>query len=177
MKLSFRRRGFTLLELIFMLTAAALVLLVIDKLFLDGLYLQRVAAERENRAAIVTSLVERLRTDALGATAYSWKLEGDGGTLVLTTPGTETAPTIEWIFRNDEIRRRANGCDAGAFAAERLSFEAALEPGDRADLLVLELIVAPPEQSHLTKPQTSAVRVLLPERTQTVDQREGVVSL
>lgn len=171
-------RGFMLLELLFMLTIAAIVLLLLDKMFLDGLYLNRLAVERENRTATTESLVERLRADALGATDYAWEPAGAAGTLQLTCVGaTGDAARIEWIFQGDEIRRLEDGRDAGVYSATRLGFRCALQRGARADLLALELIVAPPDRPQHRDPRITEARVLLPAKSREDANREGVVSL
>lgn len=157
-----------MLELIFMLTAAALVLFVLNKLLLDGLYLQRVADERINRTSLIDDLVERLRRDALQAAGHAWRSEPNRAALTFEIPTHAAVEHVEWIFRPNEIARRVNGCDSSAFSAARLSFEACLEAKMLADLLHLKFVVQPPERSRLTKPRVSEVRILL--------NREGVSS-
>lgn len=153
--------GFMLLELIFMLTAAALVLFVLNKLLLDGLYLQRVADERINRASLIDGLVERLRRDALQAAGHAWRSEPNRAALTFEIPTHAAVERVEWIFRPTEITRRVNNCDFSAFSASRLSFEARLEAEMLADLLHLKFVVQPPERSRLTKPRVSEIRILL----------------
>jgi type II secretory pathway pseudopilin PulG len=158
-------RAFTLLELMVTIAVAMVIIAVLGKLLLDGIYLQRIAWERANRLAISGALTDRLHADALGAVAQVCEADDPTLTLKLLTYADSTSQHVQWVFRPDEVLRRVDGREAESFRAERLRFSAHVEEGARADLLVLDLIVSPPARSWRRPPRTSTEHVLLPRQT------------
>ncbi len=154
-------RAFTLLELLIAIAVAMLIIAVLGKLLLDGIYLQRIAWERSTRMAIAGALTDRLRADAMGAVAHSWEEDAAGTTLSLLTCADGARRQVQWVFGQDNVVRRVDGREAGSFHAERLRFSAQLERYERADLLVLDLIVSPPARARHRLPRTSSECVLL----------------
>ncbi len=154
-------RAFTLVELIFAIAVAMVITAVLGKLLLDGIYLQRIAWERANRVAIAGALTDRLRADAAGAVSHTWEEDAAGATLSLLTCSDGTRRQVQWVFRPDDVLRRVDGREAGRFSVERLRFSAQLEQYERADLLVLDLIVSPPARARKMPPRTTSECVLL----------------
>lgn len=155
-------RAFMLLELMFAISVASIIFFALGKLLLDGIYLQRIAAQRANRLAVTQALTERLRADALGAVAYAWNERESASTLKLHTYADGSHRQVDWVFRGDQVVRRADDRDAGGFRTERLRFYAQIERNTHADILALELIVCPPARSRHSSPRSSSERVLLP---------------
>jgi type II secretory pathway pseudopilin PulG len=156
------QRAWVLLELVLTLALVGVIVFVLGKLVLDGIYLQRIAGEYANRLAVTAALTERLRADALGAVAYTWTENTAGPMLMLSTYADGSHRQVLWVFRSDDVRRIAEGRDVGGFSAERLQFSARIEPGEKSDRLVLELIVPPPARAWRKSPHLSTVYVLLP---------------
>jgi type II secretory pathway pseudopilin PulG len=156
-------RAFTLLELLLAIAVSMLILAVLGKLLLDGIYLQRLAWERTTRSAVSGALIQRLRADALGAAAHTCEERTSGLTLDLLTCIDGQPQQVRWVFERDDVLRRADGCDAGSFCAERLQFAAHVEPQARGDLLVLDLTVSPPARARHRPPLTFSQYVLLPQ--------------
>ena len=154
-------RAFTLLELIFAIAVAMLIVAVLGKLLLDGIYLQRIAWERSSRVAIAGALTDRLRADALGAIAHTWEEDATGATLSLFTCADGARRQVQWVFGSDDVLRRVDGREAGSFRAERLGFSAQIERKEQADLLMLDLIVSPPARARRRSPWISSECVLL----------------
>ena len=172
-----RDRGFILLELIFMLTISAIVVFLLYKMCIDGMYIQRLASERDNRVTTLNAMIERLRADALVMSGYSWDQTGESAILDLITCTVEQTTHVTWIFGPIEIRRLEDGRDAGVFSADRLTFKTMLERGEHADTLVLQTIVAPPERNRQRDPQIDRSGVLLFHRPNTPVVFEEVYSL
>ena len=160
-------RSFTLLGALFAISASAIILSVLGKLLLDGMYLQRIAAERSNRLAVMDSLTERLRADALGATAYAWD-EGESTQTLKLCPCADGAQHhVDWIFEGGDVLRRVDGCEAGGFHATRVGLTARVERSARCDVLILDVTVFPPTHSRSPEPRNYAQCVLLPRQMDT----------
>jgi type II secretory pathway pseudopilin PulG len=155
-------RAFTLVELMFVISAASIALFVLGKLLIDGIYLQRIAGERANRLAVLESMVETLRADALVASGYTLTENENGPTLALRTYAEGSYRRVEWAFQGDHVLRRVDGREAGRFAAPRVCLAARLEHGARFDILALQTTVSPPPRSSRKSPRTYAERLLLP---------------
>ena len=160
-----RARAFTLLELMCMLSAASIVLSVLGKLLVDGIYLERIAGERADRLAVVDTMIERLRADALGATAATWNQSETGATVTLRTCCDGGRQQVDWVFRGDDVVRRVDGREADGFQAKRVRFAARIEQGSRFDILVVEMAVRPPARARSNRPRILSEPVLLPRST------------
>jgi type II secretory pathway component PulJ len=158
-----RTRAFTLVELMLAIPIMLIVMFVLGKLVIDGIYLQRIATQQANRQTVITALMNRLRADALGAAVYEWSETG-GRTLTLSTSASGAPRRVCWTFGKDDVRRTEDGRDAGSFAAERLHFDPSIENGSRSDVLTLDLAVDPPSRAHQRKPLVFSEKVLLPPR-------------
>ncbi len=154
--------AYVLLELMFTLALVTVIVFVLGKLVLDGIYLQRIAGEHANRCAVTAALTERLRADALGAIAYTWTEDAAGLTLMLSTYADGSHRQVRWVFRRDEALRIAGGRDAGGFSAERLQFSARIEADEQFDTLAVEFVVPPPARALRKSPRVFSEHVLLP---------------
>lgn len=155
--------AFTLLELLLAIGTAMVIVSVLSKLLLDGIYLQRITWERANRTAIASALTDRLRADVLGATTHTWEQSAASATLLLLTWADGARRQVQWVFGTDDVTRRVDGREAGSFRAERLGFSAQIERKEHADLLVLVLTVHPPARVRRGHPRTTSECVLLPQ--------------
>jgi len=158
-------RAFTLVELLIVVSAVAGTLFVLGKLLVDGIYLQRTAAEHANRVAVTQALTRRLRADALGATARAWGEDASGLSLKLVTYADGAPHQAHWAFERERAVRRVDGCEAGLFFAERLQFSAHITQRARSDVLVLDLIVTPPARAWSRSPRTHSEYVLIPRES------------
>jgi len=158
-------RAFTLIELMAALSAAAIILSVLGKLLVDGIYLQRIAGERLDRLAVVDTMIERLRADALGAAANAWDPNAPSPTLTLLACDGARREHIEWIFRGGNVIRRVDAHETDGFRASRVRFAARIDRGDRFDVLVVTMTVQPPARAHSRPPREFSEPVLLPGGT------------
>jgi type II secretory pathway pseudopilin PulG len=155
-------RAFILVELLVAIAVSMVIIAVLGKLLLDGMYLQRIAWERTSRNAVADALADRLRADALGAAGHNWIADDCGLTLNLLTCAAGSPQNVEWRFAPESVVRRVEHREAGSFEAERLRFAARIEPNERADLLLLDLIVSPPERARYARPRIWSQCVFLP---------------
>lgn len=159
-----QNRGFTLVELIIVIAAVGGTLFVLGKLLLDGIYLQRVAAQHANQVAVTDALTKRLRADALGAAACAWEDGPSGPTLLLHTYAEGRLSPVQWTFEPNRVIRRDAGREAGLFDAERLGFAARCETTAGSSVLALDLLVAPPARAAGRPPRLATTYVLLPPK-------------
>ena len=157
-----RDRAFTLLEVLLAATTLVVVVFLLGKLFVDGLYLQRVAADRSDRDAAIAALVDQLRYDALGASKYSW-IDGEESDMLTLSTYADGAPrVVRYEIAPKLIRRFEGGNETGAFAAHRLEFAASASPGRYADVLDLELTPPPPPRAYHSAPRVVTESIVLP---------------
>ena len=135
-------RAVMLLELMLAIAVAMVVIAVLGKLLLDGIYLQRIAWERASRVAIADALTDRLRADALGTISHTWGRNASGLTLRLQGCADGSPQRVQWVFGQDEVLRSVDGREAGSFSAERLSFSTQVERPSRGDFSTLSSISA-----------------------------------
>jgi hypothetical protein len=136
-----QRSAFMLGEMLTVLVIGIIVGGVMAKLVIDAIYLQRVAGQRLDRAAVRAALSARLRQDAAVATAYSW----DGRSLRLTN--SAGGSIVDYEIADDEITRRSEGAQTHGWRATRLRFAADLKRGQRRDLFCLACDDQPPPRA------------------------------
>jgi prepilin-type N-terminal cleavage/methylation domain-containing protein len=157
-----RNQAFTLVEVVIAIAVVTIILAVLGKFLIDGMYLQRVATQRADRTAIIDALMRRLNADALGATRYDWVDGPSGPTLTLKTVGDGSVRDVRYVFERDRVIRYEAGRESGVFGADRLQFDARLDFGYRWDTLVVDLMVAPPARAHWRPARITTRRILLP---------------
>lgn len=135
-----RKRAYLLVHVVTMLPIAALLLLVLGRLLLDSLYLQRVAAEHSRIVATGADLMRRLRADALATTR--WSLSGEALRIDAFLPDGRTP--IEYRFAQDHIVRVAASSGERHWSAPRLQFVWRVETGGTGSVLWIELNETPP---------------------------------
>ena len=171
------RRGFTLVEMLFAVSALLIMMLVLSKMLVDGIYMQRIAGERVNRGATVAAITQRLRADAIGAVDYKMTAQGNADLLTLSTYLDGMRREVQWIFQVENVLRLVDGHELDGYANERLLVSVALEPGTLHDILELKLTVVPPSRSRGHTPRISTEQILLPRATPAPEEKpEGVRS-
>ena len=154
-------RGFMLVHVITTLPLAAMLLLLLGKLVLDALYVQRVASEHARIVDVSEGLARSLRQDALGAT--TWRLS-DGLLRIETT--TKSGPaSVEYQLSTERIRRSTPGMADQSWAAPRLQFKWRVEDGPRGSVLWLDLSERAPARKVGVLTDSVVAGVLLPSRT------------
>jgi hypothetical protein len=157
-----RVRAYLLVQVLLMLPLAGLLLVLLGTLAVDMLYVQRVAAEHANLAALSDHLARQLRADARACTRYT--LAGDNLTLQVRT--REGARSIVYTLNPQFIRRQGpDGADT-AWEHHRLAFSWHIEDGPLADLLWLDLRELPPARKTAVLPRSYTTSFLLPEDAQ-----------
>jgi len=155
-----KRRALLLVEGLIMLAAAALLVLVLSKLLVDALRVQRSAAEHAQRTAVMDSMLRYLRRDLRAASAYEW----DGRTLSLRSPGW--GGRVEYELTTERAVRRDCGTETGAWAAERLALAFEVEHGPAGDMLYAAWIELPPPRRTELPEREFAVSLTLPRAAQ-----------
>ena len=154
---SARRSGYLLVHVIAVLPLAALLMLILGKLVIDTLYLQRVAAQHANIVAVGDSLARHLREDTWAALDYGL----DGNAFALQTVSPAGRDSVTYTFDKETVRRRTSDGDE-AWACTRLRFEWQVESGPRGDVLWLALREIPPARATAVLPRSFTLTFLLP---------------
>lgn len=157
-----RRPGaFMLVEAIMLVAFLVAVMAMIARFVVDALYMQRVTAQRLDRAAMVDHLLERLRADAATASSFEW--DGPGCELTLNGPMTPPAdPAVRYGFSPDRVTRREGPHETSVWRADRLSFAARRTTGRIRDLLSVTCREAPPERATALPIREFELTVILP---------------
>jgi hypothetical protein len=140
------------------LPLAALLLLILGKLFVDTIYLQAVAAQHANLVAVADSLTRQLRQDAWATATY--RQTGNG--LALQTVGAAGSVPVIYTFEPELVRRTALDGDERVWRCRRLQFDWHVEGGPRGDVLWLDLREIRPARATAVLPRSYAVTFLLP---------------
>lgn len=156
------RRGFLLLELVIVVVLAAGVLWILSKLLIDGLYLQRIAGQHVARVGVVDALTRRIRTDALSAIGYGWRVAEREATLVLSGRAGGSTSEVRYVFEPDRVVRSERSGESVTWQRERLRFAARTERGPQADILYVDFIELPPPRATVLPDRRFSVSVLLP---------------
>jgi type II secretory pathway pseudopilin PulG len=157
-----RQPAFLLVELLIVIVLGAAVMAILGQLLLDGLYVQRLAAQHEARVSIMDTLTRRLRHDARAATGYQWQAADQRGMLIISRRDGGSESTVHYVFEPARVRRSDASGESGGWEVDRLRFATRIEPGPRADVLQLDFIeLPPPRGTHLSQRRFTA-SVLLP---------------
>lgn len=164
------RRGIFLTELLAVVAIGVLVMALLGKLVTDAIYLQTIAAQHGNRTAVMDALTHRLNQDTLAAVGY----EEHGAGLTLQVVNSAGLARVTYAFLPELVRRTTPGGEESEWQSQRLEFAWHIEPGTRADVLVLDFVeVAPPRRTGLP-PRTFSTSFLLPHGADTPPvQAEG----
>jgi hypothetical protein len=162
----YRRRGFTLWAVIATMPLAALLLALLGKLVVDGIYLQRVATQHANLVATGDALTRQLRLDTWATVA--WQRTED--TLTLQTVGPDGPATVTYTLGEDFVRRTASTEAEREWRCWRLRFGWRVETGPRGAVLWLELREALPPRATAVRPRTYTTTFLLPKRAMAAPQ-------
>lgn len=162
-RLQTRRRAYLLVHVVTILPIAALLLLVLGRLLLDSLYVQRVAAEHARIVAAGADLLRQLRADALATTR--WSLRGDVLRLEAVLPGGQTP--IEYRLARDHVARVAASSAERHWSAPRLRFVWQLETGGAGSVLWVELNESPPARKTAVLVKRFRASVFLPAQSAT----------
>ncbi len=153
-----RQRGYLLMHVLLMLPLAALLLLILGKLVIDTIYLQRVAAQHANLVAVADSLTRQLHQDAWATATY----RRTGDSLTLQTVSPQGPVSVTYTFEPESVRRTAPDGDERTWHCTRLQFDWHVEGGPRGDVLWLDLRKVPPARATLVLPRSFATTFLLP---------------
>jgi hypothetical protein len=148
-----------LTQVLLMLPLAGVLLTILGTLTVDILYMQRVAAQHANMAAIADNLVRQLRADTRAATSYA----RDGDRLDLEVLTRDGVQRVTYTVAGEYLQRRGpNGADT-TWQYYRLEFAWRVEDGPRGDVLWLELRELPPPRKTAVLPRSFTTSFLLPE--------------
>lgn len=153
-----RRRAVSLVELLAVFLLAGPLLLVLGRVVVDALYVQRLAAQHADQVAVMDSLSRRLRQDALACAAWNW--DADRLTLVMEA---EAGPAeVVYTLEPGRIARRRPDGQQHEWRSRRLGFAWRLDSGPGGALLVIEFVQERPPRASRVLPRTFAVSLLLP---------------
>ncbi len=153
-----RKHAVILVQLLLMLPIAALLLLVLGRLIVDAIYIQRVAAQHTDLVAVEEDLLRSLQRDAWAATAY----QRTADTLLLQTVTSAGVAQVSYTFAPALVQRSLPAGPERYWRAARLNFAWRIEPGPRADVLWLNLHELPAPRQSPAIPRDYTATVLLP---------------
>jgi hypothetical protein len=152
------RRGVFLSELVVALGLAALLVFLLGRLFVDSIYLQRIATQHTNRAAVIDDFARQVTKDARSATTADFT----DGVLELSLRTPAGPATVHYTFEPEAARRTGPLGTESVWRSIRLRFDTTVERGPDANLLQVTFTeLAPPRRSALL-PRSFSQTFLLP---------------
>ncbi|MEW6251184.1 MAG: hypothetical protein AB1716_11090 [Planctomycetota bacterium] len=164
------RPAFALVHMLAVLPIAALLLMLLGRLIIDAIYVQRLAAEHLEFVTLQDDLLTALRRDACAATGYV----EDGDSLVLRTAGPRGPEIVTYTVEPQSARRTRPGETERIWQSRRLRFGWHIERGPRGHVLWLTLEQTPPARRTAVLPHSLTATVLLPAAGERLPAAAGV---